>query len=53
MLIMMMRAVTAAAAALALAFPTFGRLLWWRGTKTRRSPITPEEESGIATIPPA
>ncbi|MFD8792822.1 hypothetical protein [Streptomyces vinaceus] len=32
---------------------TSGRLLWWRGTGTRRFPISPEEEGGIATIPPA
>ncbi|MER6443971.1 hypothetical protein [Streptomyces venezuelae] len=32
---------------------TYGRLLWWRGAKPRRSPISPEEEGGIATIPPA
>ncbi|MFE5537139.1 hypothetical protein [Streptomyces sp. NPDC056492] len=32
---------------------TYGRLLWRRGTGTRRSPISPEEEGGIATIPPA
>ncbi|MFG3266374.1 hypothetical protein [Streptomyces bobili] len=31
---------------------TYGRLLWWRGT-TRRPPISPEEEGGIAAIPPA
>ncbi|MFD7769740.1 hypothetical protein [Streptomyces sp. NPDC059787] len=31
---------------------TYGRLLWWRGGK-RRSPISPEEEGGIAAIPPA
>lgn len=32
---------------------TYGRLLWWRGGKTPRSPISAEEEGGIATIPPA
>ncbi|MFB7053543.1 hypothetical protein ACFCXT_10545 [Streptomyces vinaceus] len=32
---------------------TYRRLLWWRGTGTRRSPISPEEEGGIATIPTA
>ncbi|WP_406219014.1 hypothetical protein [Streptomyces canus] len=31
---------------------TYGHLLWWRGTK-RRPPISPEEEGGIAAIPPA
>ncbi|WP_086561986.1 hypothetical protein [Streptomyces africanus] len=31
---------------------TYGRLLWWRGTK-RRPPISPEEEGGIAAFPPA
>ncbi|MEU1184325.1 hypothetical protein ABZ464_43280 [Streptomyces sp. NPDC005820] len=32
---------------------TYGRLLWWRGGRKRRPPLTPEEESGIAAIPPA
>ncbi|MFE9559440.1 hypothetical protein ACFYOD_39215 [Streptomyces sp. NPDC006703] len=32
---------------------TYGRLLWWCGPKTRRPPISPEEEGGIATIRPA
>ncbi|MEW2120258.1 hypothetical protein AB0945_34785 [Streptomyces sp. NPDC005474] len=32
---------------------TYGRLLWWRGAKRRRSPISAEEEGVIATIPPA
>lgn len=32
---------------------TYGRLLWWRGAKGRRSPISPEEEGGIAAVPPA
>ncbi|MBO4257476.1 hypothetical protein [Streptomyces griseorubiginosus] len=31
---------------------TYGRLMWWRGGKRRR-PISPEEEGGIAAIPPA
>ncbi|MFD8044513.1 hypothetical protein ACFV5E_13865 [Streptomyces chartreusis] len=31
---------------------TYGRLMWWRGSK-RRPPISPEEEGGIAAIPPA
>ena len=31
---------------------TYGRPLWWRGAK-RRPPISPEEEGGIAAIPPA
>ncbi|MET9911758.1 hypothetical protein ABZZ74_33985 [Streptomyces sp. NPDC006476] len=30
----------------------YGRLMWWRGGKRRR-PISPEEEGGIAAIPPA
>ncbi|WP_460067553.1 hypothetical protein [Streptomyces sp. YKOK-I1] len=34
-------------------FFTYGRLLWWRGGTKRRPPLTPEEEGGIATIPPA
>ncbi|MET7298126.1 hypothetical protein [Embleya sp. NPDC005575] len=32
---------------------TNGRLLWWRGAKRRRSLISPEEEGGIAALPPA
>ncbi|MEU1272554.1 hypothetical protein [Streptomyces sp. NPDC005799] len=31
---------------------TYGRLMWWRGGK-RRHPISPEEEGGIAALPPA
>ncbi|MGW5134150.1 hypothetical protein [Streptomyces sp. NPDC004135] len=31
---------------------TYGRLMWWRGSKRRRPPISPEEEGGIASIPP-
>ncbi|MCX4853605.1 hypothetical protein [Streptomyces canus] len=31
---------------------TYGRPLWWRSTK-RRPLISPEEEGGIAAVPPA
>lgn len=32
---------------------TYGRPPWWRGAKWRRSPISPQEQGGIAAIPPA
>lgn len=32
---------------------TCSRLLWGRGAKTRRSPISPTNEGGIAAVPPA
>ncbi|MER7585009.1 hypothetical protein [Kitasatospora sp. NPDC097691] len=43
----------AVAGAALVTVSTYGRLLWWRGTGKRRPPISPEEEGGIATIPPA
>ncbi|MET9591585.1 hypothetical protein ABZY45_11475 [Streptomyces sp. NPDC006516] len=32
---------------------THVRPLWWRGARKRRALISPEEEGGIAAVPPA